>query len=45
VSNSPQSLSGPKGYQKGGEATFTHGGMFGDLTEAKEDFDGRRLRL
>lgn len=31
--------------QKDGEATFTHGRVFDDLTKAQEDFERRRLRL
>ena len=31
--------------QKGGEATFSHGRIFEDLTEAQEDFERRRRRL
>ena len=31
--------------QKDGEATFLHGRIFEELTEAQEDFERRRRRL
>ena len=31
--------------QREGEATFLHGRIFEDLTEAQEDFEQRRRRL